>query len=443
MSDGHGSTPGTPSGWAPNQPPPYGDAPGSPWTAPGESPGAPPPAGPPTGPPSGQPGQQGPPPQQPYDRQGPPYEQPGQQYGQQQYGQQYGGRWQPPAMRPGIIPLRPLGVGDILDGAIKLIRSNPKAVLGLSAIAAVLGAIPVAIGQAIVLGSAASALRDPSPAGTVPEVGFADYGGTLISYAVQFVAVTLLSGVLTRILGRAVFGGKITVGEAWQLTRSRVPTLFGLVAISALLFLVPLGLIIALFVALSLSGADVLVVAVVGVLALLGFCVYAAFVTTRLALSASVAVLERRGVIDSLRRSWHLVTGGSWRTFGILILTAIITGLISLVISLPFTLAATLIGVVGDGSTGSQVITAVLLAIGGTVGAMITYPFQAAVNGLLYADRRMRAEAFDLVLQTAAIEQQRQGWVHATADDLWDPSVTPGGPVQPGHPGQGSPWSPS
>jgi hypothetical protein len=372
----------------------------------------------------------------------------GQQYGQQQYGQQYGGRWQPPAMRPGIIPLRPLGVGDILDGAIKLIRSNPKAVLGLSAIAAVLGAIPVAIGQAIALGSISSTLRDPlgdpSSVGTAPEVGFfADYGGTLISYAVQFVAVTLLSGVLTRILGRAVFGGKITVGEAWQLTRSRVPTLFGLVAISALLFLVPLGLLVALFVALSLSGADVLAVAVVGVLALLGFCVYAAFIITRLALSPSVAVLERRGVIDSLRRSWHLVTGGSWRTFGILILTAIIAGLVSLVISLPFTLAGSLIGIFGEGSTGSQVITAVLLAIGGTVGAMITYPFQAAVNGLLYADRRMRAEAFDLVLQTAAIEQQRQGWVHATADDLWDPSVTPGGPVQPGHPGQGSPWSPS
>jgi hypothetical protein len=447
MSDGHGSTPDTPSGWAPNQPPPYGDAPGSPWIAPGESPGAPPPAGPPPGQPGypGQHGQQGPPPQQPYNQQGPPY----QQHGQQQYGQQqYGGRWQPPAMRPGIIPLRPLGLGDILDGAIKLIRSNPKAVLGLSAIAAVLGAIPVAIGQAIVLGSAASPLRDslgdPSSAGTAPEVGFfADYGGSLLSYAVQFVAVTLLSGVLTRILGRAVFGGKITVSEAWQLTRSRVPTLFGLVAISALLFLVPLGLIVALFVALSLSGADVLAVAVVGVVATVGFFVYAAFVTTRLALSASVAVLERRGVIDSLRRSWNLVTGGSWRTFGILLLTVIITGLISLVISLPFTLTATFIGVYGEGSTGPQVITAVLLAIGGTVGAMITYPFQAAVNGLLYADRRMRAEAFDLVLQTAAIEQQRQGWVHATADDLWDPSVTPGGPVQPGHPGQGSPWSPS
>jgi hypothetical protein len=439
MSDGHGSTPGTPSGWAPNQPPPYGDAPGSPWTAPGESPGAPPPAG-----------QQGPPPQQPYDRQGPPYEQYGRQgpsYQPNPYGQPppYGDRRPPPAMRPGIVPLRPLGLGDILDGAIKLIRFNPKTILGLSAVAAALGAIPVAIGQAISLGEVSTTLRDPSSVGTSPEVGFfADYGGTLMSYAVQFVAVTLLSGLLTRMLGRAVFGGKMTVGEAWQLIRSRIPTLFGLVAISALLFLVPMGLIIALIVALSVSGADVLTVAAVGgLLVLLGYIPYAAFITTRLAFSASVAVLERRGVLDSLRRSWHLVTGAFWRTLGILLLTAIIAGLVSLVISLPFALIGGVISVFGEGSTGPQVIAAVLIAVGGTVSAMITYPFQAAVNGLLYADRRMRGEAFDLVLQTAAIEQQRQGWVHASADDLWDPSVTPGGPVQPGHPGQGSPWSPS
>lgn len=74
---------------------------------------------------------------------------------------------------------------------------------------------------------------------------------------------------------------------------------------------------------------------------------------------------------------------------------------------------------------------------------MITYPFQAAVNGLLYADRRMRTEAFDLVLQTAAIEQRRQGWVHASADDLWDPAVTPTGPARHGFPDQGAPWSQS
>jgi hypothetical protein len=41
------------------------------------------------------------------------------------------------------------------------------------------------------------------------------------------------------------------------------------------------------------------------------------------------------------------------------------------------------------------------------------------------------------VLQTAAIEQQRQGWVSDTADDLWHPSHAAGstGPHTPGTPG--------
>lgn len=428
MSDGHGSTPDTPPGWAPNQPPPYGDAPGSPWTAPGAGPGMPPAPPPPPPPPRPQ-GEQPPPPylHHPHSPYGP-------------YGGQppYGYRPQPPALRPGIIPLRPLGLGDILDGAIKLIRSNPKAVLGLSAIAAALSAIPVAIGQAITLGRMGTVLsRDPAALeGNPPQVGFlAEYGAPLASYAVQFVAVTMLTGVLTRILGRAVFGGRMTVGEAWRLTRGRVPALFGVVLAQILLLLIPLAVVVGVIYTLVTAGADIGVVVGVGVLLTLAFLAYSLSVTTGLALAAPATVLERRGAIASLRRSWYLVKGGFWRTLGILLLTQLIAGLVAMVLSIPFTIAGGVVGVLGQETTGSQIGAAVLIAVGGTIAAMITYPFQAGVNGLLYADRRMRAEAFDLVLQTAAIEQQRQGWVHATADDLWDPSTTPGGP------GQGAPWS--
>ena len=38
------------------------------------------------------------------------------------------------APKPGVIPLRPLGVGEILDGAISYIRANPGVTLGLSAV---------------------------------------------------------------------------------------------------------------------------------------------------------------------------------------------------------------------------------------------------------------------------------------------------------------------
>src|SRR5688572_28137295 len=38
----------------------------------------------------------------------------------------------PQAPKPGVIPLRPLGLGEILDGAITTMRTYPKQVLGVS-----------------------------------------------------------------------------------------------------------------------------------------------------------------------------------------------------------------------------------------------------------------------------------------------------------------------
>ena len=54
-----------------------------------------------------------------------------------------------------------------------------------------------------------------------------------------------------------------------------------------------------------------------------------------------------------------------------------------------------------------------LISVGGAIGQIITAPFSAGVVVLLYADRRIRAEAFDLVLQTGTT-----GAVGST-DDLW------------------------
>src|SRR5262245_61916180 len=38
--------------------------------------------------------------------------------------------------KPGVIPLRPLGLGEILDGAISTMRAHPRVILGVSAIVA-------------------------------------------------------------------------------------------------------------------------------------------------------------------------------------------------------------------------------------------------------------------------------------------------------------------
>ncbi|GII75379.1 hypothetical protein Sru01_03610 [Sphaerisporangium rufum] len=466
MSDGHGSAPGTPPGWAENQPPPYQGAGGTPWTSPsdpGADPGRPPadaaprdaaprdaaprdaaaPPAPHAPPPRQAPGPGGPYPPPGGGPQGPgSYGPPGPggPYGPPPYGGPgpYGFRPPPQAPRPGIIPLRPLALGDILDGTIKLIRSNPKATLGLSVIAATAGTLPLAIGQAVYYRSLGGLLTDPAgPAGTaeVPTGGLvAQLGGAGLSFLIQFFVVTVLTGVLTRILGRAVFGGRITVGEAWRLTRGRVPTLFGLALLAGLIGLAPLAVIAALVWALVAAGAGTGVVVAVALLLGLAYLAYALFVTTRLALAAPAVVLEGLGVTAAMRRSWRLVGGGFWRVLGILVLTQLLTSTLGAILSVPVTIVSMVVVFTGGGSVAATVITAVLFAVGGILSAMITYPVAAGVNGLLYTDRRMRAEAFDLVLQTAAADQQRLGWVPADADHLWHPSHAARGGVPTGAP---------
>jgi hypothetical protein len=50
----------------------------------------------------------------------------------------------------------------------------------------------------------------------------------------------------------------------------------------------------------------------------------------------------------------------------------------------------------------AALIALVLLSVGSAIGQIITAPFSAGVVVLLYTDRRIRAEAFDLVLHTGA-----------------------------------------
>ncbi|HEV7851058.1 MAG TPA: hypothetical protein VGP27_06795, partial [Mycobacterium sp.] len=119
------------------------------------SPGCPPPGYPPPGypgyPPPGYqpyppPGYQGyPPPGYPgYPGYPPPgYRAPG-----------YGGApYAPPAIKPGVIPLRPLSLTDIFNGAFSYIRTNPKATLGLTTIVVVIAQL---IGLALQIGPLAA-----------------------------------------------------------------------------------------------------------------------------------------------------------------------------------------------------------------------------------------------------------------------------------------------
>jgi hypothetical protein len=305
-----------------------------------------------------------------------------------------------PVYKPGTIPLRPLGVGDMYSGAVETIRRNPKATLGLAAVV-LTGFMMIPILGTLVWGAVqgfGSRVTDAESSSDLrPEdVGLlvAVFGGVFLTA----VATVVLTGMIVHVVEHAARGQKLSAGDAWALTRSRVWRLLGL---SALTFLVPLFVIwlpigvLILLVALASSTAGV-VVGVIGVI--VGLVVMVYLYTRLFQLAAASMVLEQRNCFASMRRSWELSRGQFWRIFGTVLLTGLVTGIAGQFLQLPFgILSAVASAIWPDTLTGVLVgVMAQNLAL--IVSRALTTPFSAAVAALQYLDQRIRKEGYDIQL---------------------------------------------
>jgi hypothetical protein len=282
----------------------------------------------------------------------------------------------PPPPKPGVLPLRPLGVGEILDGAFSTIRTYPMATLGLSA---VISAVSALLQLAVLLPTMSrleTATTELELAETPdPDVFIAAFIAVIVVLVIgTLLAATVLTGMVTIVLGEAVLGRPITIGEAWRRVRPRFWALLGLALLQGLI--VMLG-----FIACIIPGV---------------------FLWAKLSLSTPALMLEGRRITDAMRRSSALVRGSWWRVFGILLLASVITMIVGQILRLPFDLfGSTPWAPEGDFSLAGVIAGSVGQIVAGTVTGSIV----ALVTGVLYVDRRMRAEAFDLTLH-AAVQQQ-------------------------------------
>jgi hypothetical protein len=305
-----------------------------------------------------------------------------------------------------VIPLRPLGVGEILDGAISTIRSMPKVMLGLSAVVAAVTTLFSAVTTYAFLHDSSSQLFRTSPG---PDNGLGTtQADTLSTSAVQAVlttiAVLLLTGVLTVAMSRAVLGQRIGAGEAWATFRPQAWRLVGLTLLIGLMGFGLAALVVVPVVLAALGGAKGLAI-VLGLVLGIGAVVAVIYLYVVWSLAPAALILEKAGIRLALRRSRHLVTGAWWRTFGILILIRIIAGICASVLQLPFFVIMFVVAFSSGSSNDINPYTfwpLVVTSIGQIVAATVTWPFSATAIGLLYVDRRMRREALDLELTRAA-----------------------------------------
>jgi hypothetical protein len=115
-------------------------------------------------------------------------------------------------------------------------------------------------------------------------------------------------------------------------------------------------------------------------------------------------MLEKAGIVTSMRRSWDLVAGAWWRTFGIYLLGSIIASIVTSVIAIPFVLVGTVLSIASLSSGSSTLPASYLLgvSIASLVSSTIVIPFTSGIVALLYIDRRIRREALDIELVRAA-----------------------------------------
>jgi hypothetical protein len=105
-----------------------------------------------------------------------------------------------------------------------------------------------------------------------------------------------------------------------------------------------------------------------------------------------VLMFEGVGSGRAIRRSMALVRGRWWATFGVLLVAVIMLFVVLFVVGLIFRGIESGLGI---DSTGLWL---ALNALSTIIGALIVYPFIAAVIAVVYIDLRVRKEALDLEL---------------------------------------------
>ncbi|MCX5382106.1 glycerophosphoryl diester phosphodiesterase membrane domain-containing protein [Streptomyces sp. NBC_00083] len=371
------------SKWSQNQPP------AAQWSSPGQGPT-------PTPGPPGRPGpQQGPGGWGPVPGQGRP---PG-----TNWNQNYGGL---PAAKPGVIPLRPLGVGEILDGAVSTARAHWRTVLGLTLAVAVVAEVAQLAATRFLLPEPTTI--DPHATGTeAVNQALDSMQSSLLSLTPPLIigqlATLLTTAVLALVASRSVLGRPTTLGDTWAEARPRLLSLCGLLGLLIVMF----GAITAVGVlpGVLLGGGGGAALAALGGLAA---CAVTLWLYIRFIFAGPALMLERQGIGQSLRRSAKLTNGSWWRIFGISMLAWLLSMIVAMIIALPFTAIAMAL----DSSSFDSILNGstpdfgwsylIVSGIGGVIASAVTYPLVGGVTALLYIDQRIRREALDLELARAA-----------------------------------------
>ena len=250
------------------------------------------------------------------------------------------------------LQLRPLGVGEIVDASFTVYRRRfgPMFMIGL-----VLVFIPFLVSLVGGCTSEAGSTTCSSPIGWLA-VAVGTIGSIVAGAAAAIVAAEAYAGV------RSDWRRAMRIGVRRTL-----------------------AIIIATIVIGVLIGIGFVLVIVPGIFLLVSFAVV-----------WEALIIEGIGPMESIKRSWRLVSGERWRLFGagllVMIIAIIVFGILSAVVWL------ILNGLGVDGNMSGYLV--------GQLATLVSIPLSGAVGAVIYLDLRVRKESLSVDELAAALSEQ-------------------------------------
>lgn len=271
--------------------------------------------------------------------------------------------------RTGPLPLHPMGLSDVLDGAFKLFKGNARSVVLITAAFMVPMQLLVAFFQRDVLGGAglSNLLNDPSSALATAESGDGSgVAGALVTALATAVVVPLVSGAVCRVVAASYLGEQLSPGDAVRAVAPRW-WVFGVAWVLVHL----------------LEAVGTLLLVLPGLLAM----------ALMVAVAPAIAI-EGLGPIRGMKRSARLVRPRMFPVLGIAVASGLLASAVGVALGFIPQTAAVLIGL----DRGWP-----LLAVGSVVTGIVVTPFVAIVATLVYFDGRIRQEGLDLQVMAAEL----------------------------------------
>ncbi|GJF29356.1 hypothetical protein KNE206_20560 [Kitasatospora sp. NE20-6] len=323
----------------------------------------------------------------------------------------------PQVPKPGVVPLAPLTVGNVVSGVFTALQRYTAALfvplawvaLGSTAALSVYAAVAVSllrdVGDDLDAGGGLTGEHQALLTGTA-------IGGALLLVVALTAAHVVATATSTAVLRHAVVGRKASTRQIWAESRPVI----GRIVLSVLLVsVIVAGIMLvsalpALLLGIATGGTPLTVLAM---LLMVPGWLFATYVQVRLVLEVPVIVLEDMSATAALRRAWRLNEGAWWRSLGIPYLVNLIGSAVAQFALVPFVVVGVIVllssshtpdayGAESVPSVAGIAGFAVCTAVGSLVTVMVTAPLTPLTNGLLYIDRRIRRESLDVTLAAAA-----------------------------------------